>query len=176
MTPATLRRLDTLSIALLLLWAGMALGFGALSAPVLFRLLPSREVAATVAGVLVERLDWLALAAFALSLALSFGARWLGEVGQDTPVGVLQLWTMTALLALMMTAVSAFRVTPRIREIRAAHQNAASALPADHPDRQALTRNHGISTTLFMLRMALALGLAWGVTRLPKEGTGPTAP
>lgn len=168
MTASTFRRLDSVSIALLILWAGMALGFGAFSAPALFRLLPSRDLAATVAGALVERLDWMALVTFALALALSFGARWLGEVGQEAPVGALQLWTMTALLALMMTAVSAFRVTPRIREIRAAHQHAASALPEDHPDRQALARNHRISTTLFTLRIALALGLAWGVAGLPQ--------
>lgn len=169
MNASLLRRLDTLSILLLVLWTGMALGFGALAAPALFQHLPSRELAATVAGVLVARLDVLALAAFGLALALVYVPRWLTAKEDATPLGPLQLWTMTAFLALLMTALSAFLVTPRIRQIRAAHQNAASALPSDHPDRLALQRNHGISTTLFMLRMGLALGLAWGVTALRKH-------
>ena len=63
MPEATLRRMDALSQALLLLWVGMALGFLFLGPPTLQAL---------------GRLDGVAWAAFALALALSWGARWLG--------------------------------------------------------------------------------------------------
>lgn len=60
MNPTTLRRLDQLSLILLLLWAGAALGFGIFSAPVFFRELPSRDVAGRIAGLIIGRLDWAA--------------------------------------------------------------------------------------------------------------------
>ena len=72
-----LRTLDALSIGLLLLWTGMALGFAALTAPVLFQALPARDLAGQVVSLLLPRLDWAAFAAFGLALALSFGGRWL---------------------------------------------------------------------------------------------------
>lgn len=167
MNETNLKRLDSASIALLLLWAGAALGFGAFSAPLLFRMLP-RDLAATVAGALVAGLDVAALAAYGLALVLSIGSRWLAEIEDDFPIGPLRLWTAAAFMALVMSALSAFLITPRIREIRAAHQGQISALPVDHPDRKALDRNHKLSTQAFMLRILLAAGLAWGVGKLPR--------
>ena len=56
MSPSILRRLDQLAVLLLLLWAGAALGFGIFSAPILFRELPSRDVAGRIAGLIIGRL------------------------------------------------------------------------------------------------------------------------
>ncbi len=147
----------------------MALGFGALVAPTLFRLLPDRETAATVAGALVARLDGMAFLAFGLSFLLSYGSRWLGEIQDPEPVGPLRMWSATATVALLLTALSAFILTPRIRELRAAHGGNLSTLPEEHLDLAALRRNHGLSTQVFALRLLLALGLAWGATRLPDQ-------
>lgn len=166
MRPSLLRRLDALAVLLLLLWAGMALGFGALTAPALFRLSPRPELAATLAGALVERLDWMAFLAFGGALALVYGGRWLAEVADPLPLGPIKVWAMTAFMALVFTALSALLITPRIRVLRAAHANSISSLAEDDADRRALRRNHALSTQVFLLRLLLAVGLAWGVTRL----------
>lgn len=171
MTEGNLRKLDLTSATLLLLWAGAGLGFGALSAPLLFRMLP-RDTAATVAGALVASLDMAALVAFGLALLLVGGSRWLGEIEDPLPIGPLRLWTATAFMAVLMSALSAFIITPRIRALRAAHQGQVSELPTEHPDRQALTRNHKLSTQVFLIRLLLAGGLAWGVGRLPRAKKG----
>ena len=63
MTEGHIRKLDLASTVLLLLWAGSALAFGALTAPLLFKMLP-RDLAASAAGALVLRLDYAALATF----------------------------------------------------------------------------------------------------------------
>lgn len=171
MTEGQIRKLDLTSAVLLLLWAGSALAFGALTAPLLFQMLP-RDLAASAAGALVLRLDFAALAAFGLALLLSGGSRWLGEIEDPFPIGPLRLWTATAFMALVMSGLSAFIITPRIRDLRAAHQGQVSALAADHPDRKAMERNHRISTQVFLIRLLLAAGLAWGAGKLPTKKVG----
>ena len=79
MSPKSIHRLDQASMIILLLWAGAALGFGVFSAPVLFRELPSRDVAGRIAGLIIVRLDWAAWAAFGLA-GLSWAGRWVAEV------------------------------------------------------------------------------------------------
>ncbi len=100
MSPTTLRRLDQLAVALLLLWAGAALGFGLFAAPLLFRELPSRDVAGHLAGLIIGRLDWAAWGAFALA-GLAWVGRWVAEV-EDDLIGPLRLWSATLLVALLM--------------------------------------------------------------------------
>lgn len=166
MKPESLKRIDAVAAGTLLLWAGAALGFAVLTAPKLFSLLP-RDTAANVAGALVGGLDLGALLAFGTALLLAGGARWLAEIEDALPIGPLRLWTAAAFMALVMSALSAFLIAPRIRELRAAHQGLVSTLPDTHPDRKALLRNHQLSTLAFFLRMVLAAGLAWGVGKLP---------
>ena len=164
-----LKTLDALSIALLLLWTGMALGFAAVAAPALFKVLPSRDLAGAVAAVVIPRLDWAAFAAFGLALALSFGGRWLHEIGDALPIGPLRLWSFTAAVALLLTFASAFVVTPKVLEIRARMHAPIESLAPDHPDRLAHRKAHGISAQFFVIRMLLALGLAAGISKLPAE-------
>lgn len=168
MTESALRRFDAAAISALLLWTGAALAFGGLTAPLLFRLLP-KDQAATLAGSLVTALDWAALAAFGLALVFAFGVRWISEIQDPLPLGPLGLWATTACMAMILTVLSATLITPRIRDLRALHQNQVSALPAAHPDRIALERNHKLSTQVFLVRLLLALGLAWGVAKLPRD-------
>lgn len=173
MTEARLKWLDALSLAVLLLWAGAALGFALFSAPALFRLLP-RDLAAGVAGALVGALDLAALGAFGLPLLLASGTRWLAEIEDAFAIGPLRLWTATAFMALVLSGLSGFVISPRIRDIRAAHQGMVSNLAADHPDRRALARNHKLSTQAFAIRILLAVGLAWGIAKLPTRKPGET--
>lgn len=168
MNDATLKRLDFASMALLLLWAGMALGFGLLAAPLLFKLLPSRDLAGQVAGSIVVRLDWAAWAAFGGSFLMSYLPRWLAEVQDADLIGPLRLWTAAILAALLLCLASSFIVTPRVQEIRSAIAGPVESLPPDHPQRLAHGKAHRFSTQFFFLRLILALGLAAGVPFLPR--------
>lgn len=175
MNERTFRRIDLLSSALLMLWAGAALGFGILMAPLLFRELPSRDVAGRIAGLVVGRLDWAAWFAFGLA-GLSWGARWMAELKEDL-IGPLRLWSAAWLVALLMCLASSAVVTPKIRAIRARIGVPIETVARDNPDRAAYDKAHAISRQLFFLRLLLALGLAGTVGLLPRrpEGAGPEA-
>jgi hypothetical protein len=168
MSPSTLRRLDQLTVALLLLWAGAALGFGLLAAPLLFRELPSRDLAGRLAGLIIGRLDWTAWVVFALA-GLSWVGRWVAEV-QDDLIGPLRLWSASLLVALLMCLASSFVVTPKVQAIRARINTPIESLAPDHADRVAYNKAHGLSRNLFFLRLLLALGLAATVSLLPTKG------
>ena len=168
MSPSTLRRLDQLTVALLLLWAGAALGFGLMAAPLLFRELPSRDLAGRLAGLIIGRLDWAAWVVFALA-GLSWVGRWVAEV-QDDLIGPLRLWSASLLVALLMCMASSFVVTPKVQAIRARINAPIESLAPDHADRVAYNKAHGLSRNLFFLRLLLALGLAATVSLLPTKG------
>ena len=166
MSPKTLQRLDQFSKILLLLWAGAALGFGIFTAPVLFRELPSRDLAGRLAGLIIGRLDWAAWIAFGLA-GLSWAGRWADQV-QDEIIGPIRLWSGGLMVALLMCLASSFVVTPKIHAIRARINAPVESLPPDHADRVAYTKAHGLSRNLFFLRILLAVGLAATVSLLPR--------
>lgn len=170
MSPSTLRRLDCVSTALLLLWAGAALGFGLFAAPVFFRELPSRDVAGWIAGLILGRLDWAAWAAFGLA-GLSWGARWLAEVKDDL-IGPIRLWSAGWLVAMLMCLASAFVVAPKVQAIRARIGAPIETLAPEHADRVAYNKAHSLSRNLFFLRILLALGLAATVGMMPRNNQG----
>ncbi len=167
--------MDALAAGLLLLWAGMVLGFAFLTAPLLFRVLPSRDLAGLVAGKVVALLDWGAWIGFAGAAVLVQGVRWAREVRDPEPVGPLRLWGAAVLLALLMCFTSSCIVTPRLTNLRARMGGAVETIPLDHPDRVSYRRVHGLSRQLMMLRLALALALAAGTAALPRprDGGGP---
>jgi hypothetical protein len=145
----------------------MALGFGALSAPLLFKLLPSRDLAGQVAGTIVARLDWAGWVAFGGSFLLSYLPRWLAEVADQDLIGPLRLWSAGALAALLLCLASSFIVTPRIQELRSSISGPIDSLPVDNSTRMAHGKAHRFSTQFFLLRLLLALGLAAAVPFLP---------
>ncbi len=169
MTDKLLRRLDAVVIALLLIWIGMGLGFGILTAPLLFKLLPSRDLAGAIAGRVVERLDWAAWVAFGVATVLGFGVRWLNEIADRDPIGPLRLWTAAALVALLMCFASSFVVSPGLHAIRNRIVVPIEQLAPEHPDRKAYDKAHGLSRNLFFLRLLLAAGMALGVGSLPRK-------
>ena len=168
MSPKTLHRLDQLSRVLLLLWAGAALGFGIFAAPVLFRELPSRDLAGRVAGLIIGRLDWAAWIAFGLA-GLSWAGRWASEI-QDEIIGPLRLWSGGLMVALLMCLASSFVVTPKIHAIRARINAPIENLAPEHAERVAYNKAHGLSRNLFVLRILLAVGLAATISLLPRAG------
>jgi Domain of unknown function (DUF4149) len=172
MSPTTLKRLDQLSLLLLLLWAGAALGFGIFSAPVLFRELSSRDLAGRIAGLIIGRLDWAAWVAFGLA-GLSWGGRWVAEVKDDL-VGPIRLWSAALTVALLMCLASTFILTPKIQAIRARINAPIETLTPDHADRVAYNKAHGLSRNLFFLRILLAIGMAATVGLLPRKNPDQT--
>lgn len=175
MTEKTLRRLDALSLGLLLLWLGMALGFAFLQAPTTFQVLDNRDLAGRVVGATLARLDWVAWAVFVLVLALSWLPRWLAEFKEMDGLGPLRLWSAAALVALLMCFASSFIVTPKMVSIRARVQAPLETLTEEHPDRLSHAKAHRISRQLLILRMFLAAGLALGLGYLPRKQDPPAA-
>jgi len=170
MTVKTLSRLDAAAAVLLLLWAGMVLGFAFLVAPLLFGILPSRDLAGQIAGRIVARLDIAAWIAFAAAIVLVQGARWMLELAEPDVLGPLRLWGAAAVLALLMCFTSSFIISPKLRSIRARMGNPVETFAPDHPDRAAYQKAHGISRQLMGLRLLLALALACGTLALPRSG------
>ncbi len=172
MNEKTLSRLDALSVALLLLWLGMALGFAFLQAPTTFQVLGSRDLAGQVVGATLRRLDWVAWGVFISALGLSWGSRWLAEFQDKDGIGPLRLWSATLLVALLMCFASSFILSPKLVAVRARMNAPIETFAQDHPDRIAYQKAHGISKQMLILRMLLALGLALGVRYLPKQQEG----
>jgi hypothetical protein len=168
MSPKTLQRLDQFTTLFLLLWAGAAIGFGLFTAPLLFRELPSRDLAGRLAGLIIGRLDWAAWIVFGLA-GLSWAGRWASEI-QDEIIGPLRLWSGGLMVALLMCLASSFIVTPKIQAIRARINAPVESLAQDHADRVAYNKAHGLSRNLFFLRILLAMGLAASVSLLPRAG------
>jgi hypothetical protein len=168
MTERALRRLDSTVSTLLWIWVGMGLGFGALTAPWLFQLIPSRDLAGQVAGTVVRNLDWAAWAVFGAAFLLGFGLRWANEISDRHPVGALHLWSAAAIVALLMCFTSSFIVTPGLQHARARIQGPIEALPHNDPNRAAYDQAHSLSRNLFMLRLLLAAGMALSASQLPR--------
>lgn len=162
-------RTDAAAAGILILWTGMVLGFAFLVAPLLFSILPSRDVAGHIAGRVVGRLDWMAWAAFGASGALVLFPRWLKEIREDQPVGPQRLWAATLLVTLLMCFTSQFIVSPGLERIKARMDGPVETLAKEHPDRVAYQKAHGISRQLMFIRLLLALGLAAGAAWLPRE-------
>ncbi len=169
MTAKLLARTDAAAAAILLLWAGLVLGFAFLTAPLLFSILPSRDLAGLIASRVVARLDLAAWIGFGAAILLVQGVRWTQEIGDREALGPLRLWGAAALLALLMCFTSSFITSPKLHAIRARMDGPVETIPQDHPDRIAYQRAHGISRQLMGLRLLLALALAGGVAVLPRR-------
>jgi hypothetical protein len=169
MTSKSLARLDAAAAVLLLLWTGMVLGFALLMAPLLFSILPSRDLAGLIAGKVVARLDLAAGIAFGGAILLVQGRRWMLELSEPDILGPLRLWGAAAVLALLMCFTSAFIVSPRLHAVRARMNGPVESFAPDSPDRLAYQKAHGISRQLMGLRLLLALALAAGILALPRQ-------
>jgi hypothetical protein len=169
MTPKLLRRLDATAAALLWAWVGAGLGFGILTAPGLFRIVPSRDLAGQVAGNAVANLDLAAWIVFGAALLLVYAGRWFAGVDDIAGLGPIRLWAAACLAALTICVASSFIVTPKLHEIRARMNAPVESLPATNPDRAAYDKAHSASRQFFFLRLLLAAGLAMTLGRLPVE-------
>lgn len=170
MNARTLARLDATAAALLLLWVGMVAGFAFLMAPLLFSILPSRDLAGLIASRVVGRLDIAAFLAFAGAMALVLFPRWLQEIGDGDSLGPLRLWTAAALVALLTCFASSFIISPKLHAIRAGLNAPIESIAPGSPERAAYQKAHSTSRQFMGLRLLLALGLAAGIAVLPRAG------
>ena len=168
MTSQGYKRTDALAAAVLLLWAGMVLGFAFLMAPLLFSTLPSRDLAGMVAAGVVGRLDIAAFVAFGLATALVLLPRYMEEISDGNAVGPLRLWGATVLVAFLISFASAFIISPKLHTLRVYMDAPVETLAPESPLRTAYQKAHGISRQFMGLRFLLALGLAAGVSVLPR--------
>ncbi len=111
----------------------MVLGFAFLMAPLLFSILPSRDLAGQVAGKVVARLDLAAWIGFGGAILPGPGRALLAEYREAEVVGPLRLWGAAALLALLMCFTSGFIITPKLRDIRARMDGPVETLPRTTP-------------------------------------------
>jgi hypothetical protein len=168
MSETALRRTDRLAQTLLLFWTGGGLCFGAL-APILFKLIPQRDLAGQVAGAMVARLDTLAWIAFGAATVLVYGLRWVNEVDESLPVTPTKLWVFTAMVALILCLISSGLITPRLAELRAQMGAPIESFAPTHALRSIYDHNHKISSIVFFVRLALALALALAIDLLPRQ-------
>ena len=170
LTAKTLARTDAAAAALLLLWAGMVLGFAFLIAPLLFGILPSRDLAGLIAGRVVA--GWISPpgSAFLAAAVLVQGARWTPGDPRRRGAGP------AAAVGRGRRAGPADVLHQQLH-----HHPQAAGDPGPHgrPGGSGrhrtirtgwpTSRAHGISRQLMGLRLLLALALAAGVVALPRR-------
>jgi hypothetical protein len=126
-------------------WLGAGLLFSAIVAPALFRLLPTRAMAGTVAGAVLPVLFW---------SGIFLGVLLIGASGRRRMAGV-----VAGGIVALCCAGAELVVGARLRDLREELPADLESLAATDPRRVAFGRLHGISVAL--LGLAMASGAAW---------------
>ena len=106
--------LRTLMLLALIVWIGGIIFFAFVMAPTLFIVLPNAQLAGNVVSPSLTKLHWIGLVAGAVFLACSLAYN-------RTKYAQLRLFSAThvlLVLMLLLTALSQFVITPRLRELR----------------------------------------------------------
>ncbi|HWI64083.1 MAG TPA: DUF4149 domain-containing protein [Symbiobacteriaceae bacterium] len=142
--------LNVLQYLLLSLWVGAMFAFGTLYAPVLFRSLPSRDQAGTIAGETLARIDALGLVTGGIMAVITvlqtIDAGW-----QALDLGRL----LIAALMLALVLFSSITVRQRINAIRQEMGRPIDELPQDSPQRLEYNKQHRLSRMIFGANMVL---------------------
>lgn len=135
------------------LWLGSMFGFGALTAPALFRIMPSRQMAGNVAGSVIANIDRLGIVAGAVILLTLL---WTGARRGRRAVG----WLRPAMVAamLLLTLASATVVRGGIDAARARMDRPIEAYAQTHPLRVEYNRWHNLSTQVYGGIFVLGVG------------------
>ncbi|MGH9885078.1 MAG: DUF4149 domain-containing protein [bacterium] len=156
-------------IALLGLWTGAMLAFGALFVPAAFSHLPT-QLAASVLGEGFSGLDHAGIALGSICAAIGF-------VGWRSPGGGGAAGLLRALLPLagvLAHLVSALVVSPEIHALRVAAGGGIGGLPAGDPELAAFATLHTASRSLFGTAAGTAaLACLWDLFQAaPKAAPG----
>lgn len=158
-------------LAALSLALGPPVFFGAVVARSLFRLLPTRDLAATVVSPILSQLCLLAEASF----GVLFATGWL-LTSAGVPRALRALATRLPVLGFFAAIVIQQLLIPPIDRIRREAPGLIDNLPAADPSRILLDRYHRLSTSFFGLEIASALALLVVTARVlarPAEAARP---
>jgi hypothetical protein len=171
-------RLQPLLLALHLAALALALGpplfFGAVVAPTVFRILPTRDLAGALQSPILTQLCILAEASF----VVLFATGWL-LTSRAGPRMLRALATRLPVLGFFAAIVIQQLLIPPIDRIREEAPGLIDSLPAADPSRLLLDRYHRLSTGFFTLELASALALLVVTARLlaqPPPAPPPSAP
>jgi uncharacterized membrane protein len=142
--------LRTLMLLTLIVWIGGIIFFAFVVAPALFSVLPTTQMAGDVVSVSLSRLHYIGLAAGAVFLICSL-------IYNRLRYAQLKIFSgshVLIVLMLLLTAISQFAVTPRMREIRS-----SPAALESYSVREEFDRLHLWSTRLESGVLLLGLGL-----------------
>jgi hypothetical protein len=149
-------RLDTLVLTLHLLAIALTLApplfFGAVVAPSVFKVLPTRDLAGAVQSPILSKLCLIAEASFVVLVATSW---WITR--RDTARMARALLTRLPVLGFFAALVIRQLLIPPIDRIRQEAPGLIDSLPAADPSRILLDRYHRLSTGFFSLEIAAAL-------------------
>jgi hypothetical protein len=158
-------RLDTpvlaLHLAALTLAIGPALFFGAVVAPAAFRVLPTRDLAATLVSPVLSGMCLLAEVAFGVLFATSW---WLTREG--VPRLIRSLLTRLPVAGFFAALVIGQLLIPPMDRIRRDAPGLIDNLPAADPSRLLLERYHRLSTGFFGALLVAALAMLLLTARL----------
>lgn len=168
-------RLEPLVLTLHLAALAMALAppvfFGAVVAPTVFRVLPTRDMAGALQSPVISQLCGLCEASFLVLFATS----WL--LGREAPKGTRALLTRLPVLGFFAALVIRQLLIPPIDKIRAEAPGLIDNLPAADPARVLLARYHRLATGFFTLEIAAALLMLVVTARLlAHRRAAPAAP
>lgn len=160
-----------LHLAAIALAIGPALFFGAVVAPAVFRIVPTRDMAASVTGPVLSGACLLAEAAFGVLLISSW---FLTREG--VPRLTRSLMTRLPIAGFFAALVIRELLIPPIDKIRAEAPGLIDNLPAADPSRLLLDRYHRLATGLFGAMVAVAFAVLVLTARLLAVRRGQAPP
>jgi hypothetical protein len=144
--------------------------FGAVVAPAVFHVLPTKDMAGALQSPILSKMCGLAEASFLVLFVTS----WL--LTRDAPKGTRALLTRLPVLGFFAALVIRQLLIPPIDKIRAEAPGLIDSLPAADPSRILLDRYHRLATGFFSLEIAAALIVLLATARLwSQRRTAPPA-
>jgi len=160
----------TLHLLALVLVLGPPVFFGAVVAPQVFHVLPTKDMAGALQAPILTRLCWIAEGGFAVLLLTS----WF--LTQDAERMVRVLTTRPAFLGLMASIVIEKLLVARIEKIRQDAPGLIDTLPAADPSRLLLEQLHHLSTAFFAVQVGAAVVILAATARLLTHRPQPSVP
>jgi ABC-type siderophore export system fused ATPase/permease subunit len=142
-----------LMLLALVVWIGGIIFFAFVEAPTLFTVLPTTRLAGDVVSVSLTKLHWIGLTS---GIAFLICSLVYNQLKYARPKALVASHVLVVLM-LVLTAIFQFRVTPKMRDLRAEMQ-AVDKLPGDN-SRLEFDRLHAWSTRLEGGALFLGLGV-----------------
>jgi uncharacterized membrane protein len=133
--------LRTVMLLALIVWIGGIIFFSFVVAPTLFAVLPTRELAGAVVSRCLSALHWIGLVSGLVFLLCSIVYNQM----KFANARLLSATHVLLLAMLVLTAISQFRITPKMQTLRA-EMHAIDNVPADDPRRMEFNGLHQWST------------------------------